>query len=75
MLIQNIFSECSVKKSFLEISQNVQENTCARVFFLMKLQTSPCNLFTEHLWATVSMYERDTLERINNIQRKNLILQ
>ena len=29
---------CSVKKVFLEISQNSQENTCARVSFLMKLQ-------------------------------------
>ena len=31
---------CSVKKVFLEISQNSQENTCARVSFLMKLQAS-----------------------------------
>ena len=30
---------CSVKKVFLEISQNSQENTCARVSFLIKLQT------------------------------------
>ena len=29
---------CSVKKVFLEISQNSQENTCARVPFLIKLQ-------------------------------------
>ena len=29
---------CSVKKVFLEISQNSQENTCVRVSFLMKLQ-------------------------------------
>ena len=27
-----------MKKVFLEISQNSQENTCARVSFLMKLQ-------------------------------------
>ena len=32
---------CSVNKVFLEISQNSQENTCARVSFLIKLQTSP----------------------------------
>ena len=30
---------CSVKKVFLEISQNSKENTCARVSFLIKLQT------------------------------------
>ena len=29
---------CSVEKMFLEISQNSQENTCARVSFLIKLQ-------------------------------------
>ena len=28
---------CSVKKVFLEISQNSQENTCGRVSFLIKL--------------------------------------
>ena len=30
--------EVSCKKVFLEISQNSQENTCARVSFLIKLQ-------------------------------------
>ena len=33
---------CSVKKVFLEISQNSQENVCARVLFLIKLHTSTC---------------------------------
>ena len=28
-----VFQRCSVKKGFLEISQNSQENTCARVSF------------------------------------------
>ena len=31
---------CSVKTVFLENSQNSQENTCARVSFLMKLQAN-----------------------------------
>ena len=31
---------CSVKKVFLEILQNSQENTCARVSFLIQLQAS-----------------------------------
>ena len=31
--------KCSVKKAFLEISQNSQESTCARDSFLIKLQT------------------------------------
>ena len=35
-----VIQRCSVKKVFLEISQISQENTCARVSFLMKLQAS-----------------------------------
>ena len=42
-LVNNILEEavaqrCSVKKLFLEISQNSQGNTCAKVSFLIKLQ-------------------------------------
>ena len=33
-----VVQRCSVKKVFLAISQNSQENNCARVFFLIKLQ-------------------------------------
>ena len=33
-----VFQRCSVEKMFLEISQNSQKNTCARVSFLIKLQ-------------------------------------
>ena len=36
--IISVIQRCSVKKVFLEISQNSQENTCARVSFLIKLQ-------------------------------------
>ena len=35
---------CSVKKVFLEISQNSRENTCARVSFLIKLQGTATSL-------------------------------
>ena len=31
-----VAKRCSVKKVFFEISQNSQENTCARVSFLIK---------------------------------------
>ena len=48
--VSNIFQKqlpvaqsCSVKKVFLVISQNSQENTCARVSFLIKLEASTCN--------------------------------
>ena len=33
-----VAQKCSVKKVFLEISQNSRENTCASVSFLIKLQ-------------------------------------
>ena len=33
-----VIQRCSVKAVFLKISQNSQENTCARVSFLIKLQ-------------------------------------
>ena len=33
-----VVQRCSVKKVFLETSQNWQENTCARVSFLIKMQ-------------------------------------
>ena len=35
----------SVKKVFLEVLQNSQENTCARVSFLIKLQVSGLQLY------------------------------
>ena len=38
---------CSVKKVFLEILPNLQENTCARVSFLIKLQTLTQVFFRE----------------------------
>ena len=39
--IEAVAQRCSVKEVFLKISQNSQENTCARVYFLIKLQASP----------------------------------
>ena len=40
--------KCSIEKAFLEISQNSQENTCARVSFLIKLQASWLLLLLEN---------------------------
>ena len=40
-----VVQRCSAKKVFLEISQNSQENTCARVCFLIKLQASGLQLY------------------------------
>ena len=47
-LLQNreaVVQRCSVQKVFLKISQNSQENTRARVYFLIKLQTLGLQLY------------------------------
>ena len=49
-LSESVVQRCSVKKVFLEISQNSQENTCARVSFLIKLQVRPATLLKKRLW-------------------------
>ena len=48
-----VAQRCSVKKMFLEISQNSQENTCARVSFLINLQASDCNFIKKETLAQV----------------------
>ena len=40
-----LVQRCSVKKLLLEISQNLQKNTCARVSFLIKLQALCLQLY------------------------------
>ena len=57
--IRSSHQRCSVKKEFLEISQNSQENTCARVSFLIKLQS--CNWL---LLQDVSRNNTNTWRRI-----------
>ena len=59
--IETVVRRSSVKKVFLEISLNSQENSCARVSFLIKLQTlglkiSKNTFCTKHLWVTASLY-------------------
>ena len=41
--IEAVAQRCSVKEVFLETSKNSQENTCARVSSLVKLQASGNN--------------------------------
>ena len=41
------------EKEFLEFQQNSQENTCARVSFLIKLQTPACNIIKKEILAQV----------------------
>ena len=46
-----------LQKVFLEISQNSQENTCARVSFSIKLQAEPGNFIKKETLAQVFSYE------------------
>ena len=47
------YQRCSIKKVFLKISQNSQENTWARVSFLTELQAEACNFIKEKTLAQV----------------------
>ena len=47
-----VVQTCSVKRLFLKISQNVQENTCARISFLINLQ-APATLLKKETGARV----------------------
>ena len=61
-LCRSSHRRCSTKKVFLQISQNLQENTCAKVSFLIKLHAWGVflwilrNFFTEHLRTTPSIF-------------------
>ena len=52
-----VVKRCSVKKVFLEISQNSLENICARVSFLIKLQAEAGNFIKKETLAQVFSYE------------------
>ena len=70
---------CSVKKLFLEILQNSQKNTCARVSFLIKLQPSGLKFsrtlfLTEHLrWLllklSLNMWNMNVISTIGHLKR------
>ena len=52
---------CFVKKVFLEISQNSQENTCARVSFLIRLQVfTDTGVFLWILWNSENIFLQRT---------------
>ena len=51
--IETFFQRCSAKKMFLEISQNSQESTCARVSFLIKLKAQACNFIEKETLTQV----------------------
>ena len=50
---KTVAHRCSVKKQFLEISQNSQESTCVRISFLINLQArdlKPTTLLRKRVW-------------------------
>ena len=54
---RSIHRRFSVKKKSLEILQKSQENTYARVYFLIMLQASACNFIKKETLAQVSSCE------------------
>ena len=55
--LQAVVRRWSVKKVFLEISQNSQEDSCARVSFLLKLQASGLQLYLKRGFGTSASCE------------------
>ena len=53
MITEAVAQRSSVKMVFLEILQNSQENTCARVSFLIKLQAPACNFIQKETLVQV----------------------
>ena len=43
--VEAVVRRCSVKKVFLEVSQNSPENTCVKISFLIKLQAQGLQLY------------------------------
>ena len=52
-----VFRRCSAKNVVIKISENLLENTCARVSFLIKLQAEACNFIKKEAPAQVLPYE------------------
>ena len=61
-----VAQRCFVKKVFLEISQNSQENTCARVSFLIKLQAVACNFIKKETLAQLFSCEFCEISKITS---------
>ena len=74
--IETVAQMCSKRKVFLEISQNSQENTCARVSILIKLQAwglqetlhrcFPAKFLRKHLRWLLLRRPNYTIQRTSN---------
>ena len=70
-LSEAVVQWCSVEKVFLELSQSSQENNCARVSFLIKLQAKVCNFIKKKTLAQVFFCEFYEISK-NNIYIEHL---
>ena len=69
--IEGVIPRCSVKKVFLKISQNSQENTCVRVSFLIKVlikketlaQVFSCEIFKNTYFYRTSLVNASVYKR------------
>ena len=67
-----VAQRCSVKKVFLEMSQNSQENTCARVFF-NKVAGLGCNFIEKETLAQMLSCEVCVLFKNTYFYRTTLV--
>ena len=68
-----LVQRCSVKKVFLEISQNSQENTRARVSFLIRLHEEACNFIKKETLAQVFSCEFCDISKNTSFHRTPLV--
>ena len=68
-----VAQRCFIKKVFFEISQNSQENICARVSFLIKLQDKASNFIKKNSLFFLSLFSfRCTWSKVEVKRTKNL---
>ena len=73
LVTEAVVRRCSVEKVFLEISQNSQENTCARVSFLIKLQAWASNFIKKETLAQVFSCEFCEISKNTFLHRTPLV--
>ena len=57
-LSKEVARRCFIKKVLLEISQNSQENICARIYFLTKLKASGLQLYLKRDTGTATSFQQ-----------------
>ena len=66
-VIEAVAQNCCAKALFLKVSQNSQENTCARVSFIIKLQVSSWKKRLLHmcfLWILRNFWEHFFMDQL-----------